>query len=42
MAHLIFITKYRKKLLIKYGSEIKQIMSDIAKEEDFEILEMEA
>ena len=41
MAHLIFITKYRKKLLIKYGSEIKQIMSYIAKEQDFEILEME-
>ena len=41
MAHLIFISKYRKKLLIKYGREIKQIMSDIAKEQDFEILEME-
>ncbi|MDD4123773.1 MAG: IS200/IS605 family transposase [Bacilli bacterium] len=41
MAHLIFVTKYRKKLLIKYGDEIKQILSDIAEEKDFEIIEME-
>ena len=41
MAHLIFVTKCRKKLLIKYGDEIKQILSDIAEEKDFEIIEME-
>jgi len=27
MAHLIFVCKYRKKLLIKYGTQIKQIFS---------------
>ena len=36
MAHLIVVTKYRKQLLIKYGNEIKQILSDIAEEKDFE------
>jgi len=41
MAHLIFVMKYRKKLLIKYGDEIKQILNDIAEEKDFEIIEME-
>ena len=41
MAHLIFVCKYRKKLLIKYGNQIKQILSDIAEEKDFEIMEME-
>jgi len=41
MAHLIFVTKYRKKLLIKYGDEIKQILSDIVEEKDFEIIKME-
>ena len=41
MAHLILVTKYRKQLFIKYGNEIKQILSDIAKEKDFEIIEIE-
>ena len=41
MAHLIFVSKYRKQLLIKYGNEIKQILSDIAEEKDFEIIEIE-
>lgn len=41
MAHLIFVSKYRKQLLIKYGNEIKQILSDITEEKDFEIIEME-
>lgn len=41
MVHLIFVCKYRKKLLVKYGNEIKQILNDIAKEKDFEIIEME-
>jgi putative transposase len=41
MVHLIFVCKFRKKLLIKYGNEIKKILNDIAKEKDFEIIEME-
>ncbi|MDR3599063.1 MAG: IS200/IS605 family transposase [Desulfosporosinus sp.] len=41
MAHLIFVTNYRKQLLIKYGNEIKQILSNIAEEKDFEIIEIE-
>lgn len=39
--HLIFVCKYRKKLLVKFGEHIKQIMFDISKKYDFEILEME-
>jgi len=39
--HLIFVCKYRKKLLIKYGEEIKQIMKDISYNYDFDILEIE-
>lgn len=41
MVHLIFVTKYRKQLLSKYGDEIKQIFINVAKEQDFEIIEME-
>lgn len=41
MVHLIIVCKYRKKLLVKYGEEIKQILNDIAEEKDFEIMEME-
>lgn len=39
--HIIFVCKYRKKLLIKYGEVVKQIMYDISKRYDFEIKEME-
>lgn len=39
--HFIFVCKYRKKLLIKYGEEIKQIMKDISYRYDFDILKME-
>ena len=39
--HIIFVCKYRKKLLIKYGKDIKQIMFDISKKYDFDIKEME-
>lgn len=39
--HLIFVCKYRKKLLIKYGDDIKQIMKDISYKYDFTILEIE-
>ena len=39
--HIIFVCKYRKKLLIRYGEDIKQIMYDICKKYDFDIKEME-
>ncbi len=39
--HIIFTCKYRKKLLIRYGNDIKQIMFDISKKYDFIIKEME-
>lgn len=39
--HIIFVCKYRKKLLIKYGEDIKQIMYDTSKRYDFDIKEME-
>jgi len=41
MIHLIFVCKYRKKLLAKFGNQIKKILKDIAEEKDFEIIEME-
>jgi len=41
IVHLIFSCKYRKKLLIKYGYEIKTIIYDIAEENDLNIIEME-
>ncbi len=42
MCHLIFVCKYRKKLLVIFEKEIKQIFLDIAKENGFGIIEMEA
>ena len=39
--HIIFVCKCRKKLLIKYGEDVKQIMYDISKKYDFDIKEME-
>lgn len=39
--HIIFVCKYRRKLLIKYGEDVKQMMYDISKKHDFEIKEME-
>lgn len=41
MVHLIFSCEYRKKLLIKYGNEIKQILYNVVKEKDLNIIEME-
>ncbi len=41
MTHLIFVCKYRKKLLVKFENEIKQLFHDIAEEKDFEIMEKE-
>ena len=28
--HLIFVCKYRKKLLLSYGNEVKQVFEEIA------------
>lgn len=39
--HIIFVCKYRKILLIKYGEDVKQLMYDISKRYDFDIKEME-
>jgi len=41
MVHLIFVCKYRKKLLERYGEEIKQIFYNIAEEKALNIVEME-
>lgn len=41
MCHLIFVCKYRKKLLVIFEKEIKQIFLDIAEENNFGIIEME-
>ena len=41
VCHLIFVCKYRKKLLIRYDKEIKQIFYDVAEENDFNIVETE-
>ena len=43
MYHIIFVCKYRKKLLITLGDEIKNIIFDIQNKysNEFEILEME-
>jgi len=32
---LIFVCKYRKKLLISYGNEVKQLFEEIAARSDF-------
>jgi putative transposase len=41
MIHLIFVCKYRKKLLVRFGNEIKQLFYDVADEKDLFIIEME-
>jgi len=41
MVHSIFVCKYRKKLLIKFGVEAKKLMYEIAEEKGLEIIEME-
>lgn len=41
MYHVIFVCKYRKKILEPVSSELKQVVRDIEKESDFEVLEME-
>ena len=37
MAHLIFVCKYRRCLLIRLGKDVKSIMFDIAEENNFGI-----
>jgi len=39
--HIIFVVKYRKKLLKEYGNCIKKLIFEIAKKSDFEVAEME-
>ena len=39
--HVIFVCKYRKKLLDQMGNRIKMIMDEIADSNDFEIVEIE-
>jgi putative transposase len=41
MVHLIFVCKYRKKLLIALGEQVKKLMYDISEEKDLGIVEME-
>jgi putative transposase len=41
MYHVIFVCNYRKTILEPISEELKQVISEIAKESDFEILEME-
>ncbi|MBZ5751923.1 IS200/IS605 family transposase [Metabacillus sp. DBTR6] len=41
MCHLIFVCKYRKKLFIPLGNNVKQLMHDIANRYHFRIVEME-
>ena len=41
IVHLIFVTEYRKQLLVKYGDEIKIILEDVSKEKNFKIVTME-
>jgi putative transposase len=39
--HLIFVVKYRKALLARYGQRIKELLLQVAEKSDFEIREME-
>ena len=41
IVHLIFVCKYRKKLFVEFGDEIKTLMLGIAEESNFGILEIE-
>lgn len=39
--HIIFVCKYRKKLMTEYGEFVKNTMIDISKKYDFNIIEIE-
>ena len=39
--HIIFVCKYRKPLLVKYGQEIKHIICEVSTNRNWEIMEIE-
>jgi REP element-mobilizing transposase RayT len=39
MLHLIFVIKYRRKLLSYFGEDLKNLMFNISKKCDFDIIE---
>lgn len=41
MYHIIFVCKYRRKVLEPISNELKQVIFDIADKSDFEIIEIE-
>lgn len=41
MYHIIFVCKYRRKVLESISEELKQVIFDIAEKSDFEIIEIE-
>jgi len=41
LSHLIFVCKYRKKLLVVYGEEVKRIFEGIAAKSDFSFESLE-
>src|SRR5260221_13652133 len=41
LSHLIFVCTYRKKLLIRYGNEVKKLFEEIAASSDFSFETME-
>jgi len=41
MTHLIFVCKYRKRILNWFGCEIKTLLFEISEDNDFGVIEME-
>lgn len=41
MAHIIFVCKYRKHLLVDFGDQIKALFIEISEEHNIHIIEME-
>ena len=39
--HLIFVVKYRKPLLVRYGQRMKELLQQMADASDVEVKEME-
>jgi putative transposase len=39
--HFVFSVKYRKKLLVRYGNDIKDLIHQIEESSDFLVIEME-
>lgn len=42
MAHIILVCKYRKPLLLDFDTQVKELLSAIAHEHDFEIFALES